>query len=241
MVSLNNWLNGISAIGVLLTGVYFGVLFTYLYFKKRKKLLPSVALLGFCSGLFYLGTVVNFLTFLITNNDINPILFGQLSYTLIPVATFLALSLGFSIFKPEWRKWVQYVLGILWVIYWICIFFFPAPMFIPSTPNSDEMLEISLGSVVLVITGIYILSLLFVQSGGFFILRRKLKRNNSPSSNIQHMTFLAIGWALFAIASILDAILPSSLISLVVIARIIMIIGYILIFNGFREPKEKNN
>lgn len=215
----------------------YGVKYLLEYQHKHKKLLPYVSVLGFLAGFFYLGTTINFILYIFTANNLSPYFYGWLSYSWIPPATLIGLWLGFEIFKPEFQKQIRIIFIILWGIYWICLFGFPEIMIEASSEQTDTLLEISLNHILMVLTAFYILSLLFIQSGGFFYLRYKMKMSGSEPGEVTHITYLGIGWALFGIASILDAILPSSLMSLVVIARIMMSVGYYFIFTGFSEPK----
>lgn len=229
-----SYLNGISGTIILLIGFFYGISFLVLYQKKKKSLLPIVSLLGFCAGLIFLGTTANFFTLLLTGENLSVNTYGLLSYTIIPVSTLIALYLGFHIFNPERKKIVTIVYSILLIIYWICLFFFTDAMFIENIHTESELLDISLNSVVLYLTLFYILSLLFVLSANFFILSGKMKRADPDSTAVKYLYFLGVGWALFASSSILDAIAPPTNAILIVLARILMITAYILIFQGFK-------
>ncbi len=237
-VSISEWLNGLTAILVVITGVYFGLLYLFRYIKKRRKLQPYVAGLGFLAGFFYIGTSINFLSYLLTGNNISVRLYGWLSYSWIPVASLIAMWLGFTVFKPDFQKQIKYIFLALWAIYWFCLFVFPDRMMAANNEGINELLEISTRSIIMVLTAMYIFFLLFIQSGGFFYLRRKMIGEGNDPNELRHITYLGIGWFLFGVASVIDALIPSTLWFLVTLGRLIIIGGYIFIFIGYGEPKK---
>ncbi len=227
-------LNGISGTIVLLIGFFYSAYFLVLYRKKKRKLMPIVSLLGFCAGLIYLGVTANFLSLAFTGNNLGKNTYGLLSYTIIPVATVVALFLGFHVFKPKKKLQITIIYSVLWVVYWIFLFFFTDSMFHDSTPEGADLLDISLNSVALYMTMFYVFSLLFVLSYGFLNLARKIQKEDRNASEIKYLRFIGIGWALFGIASIIDSAAPVGIAILIIVARVMMGIGYILIFEGFK-------
>ena len=121
------------------------------------------------------------------------------------------------------------------------MFFFTDLMFSAEIPLAGELLDINLEHIIKYQTAFYIVSLIFVISGGFFGMRRNLMKQDPESKEIKKITQLAVGWALFGIGAIMDSILPTELLQYVIIARIFMGIGYILVFLGFLPNlKEKS-
>ncbi|UYP43820.1 hypothetical protein NEF87_000105 [Candidatus Lokiarchaeum ossiferum] len=236
-LSFSAVLNGISGTIVLLIGMFYSISFLLMYRKKKLKLIPIVSLLAFCAGLIFLGVSSNFLSLVFTGNNLDKNTYGLLSYTIIPVATLVALYLGFHIFKPKWKLQITIFYSILWVVYWVCIFFFTDSMFKDSTEVGVDLLDISLSSVVFYLTMFYVFSLLFVLSGGFFSLSRKFKKEDLNAPEIKYLNFLSLGWALFGISSIIDSGAPVGIPVLIIIARIMMCTAYILIFEGFKGAK----
>ena len=233
---LETYLNGISAICVLITGFYFGFRFILHYNKLKKSLLPLIAGMGFGLGIFYLGPSTAFFYLLFTGTNISSFLYGLLSYFTMPLTLGLAMYLGFDIFKPNWKKGVMIFFSIFTVIWWVSFILFPEYLFhSPETPGAGELIDISFKLPIgLPMIGLAILSALFILGGGFLSIARKIEEKEKRKKSL----FIAIGWVLFAIAGILDTF-PVSL--LLVIARSIMLIGYILIFLGFSPVSKKED
>lgn len=236
-LSFSALLNGISGTIVLLIGIYYSISFLLMYRKKKLKLIPIVSLLALCAGLIFLGVASNFLSLLFTGSNLDKNIYGLLSYTIIPVSTVVALYLGFHVFKPNRKLHITIFYSILWVVYWVCIFFFTDSMFKDNTPVGADLLDISLSSVALYMTMFYVFSLLFVLSGGFYNLSRKFKKEDPNASEIKYLNFLSLGWALFGISSIIDSAFPVGITIVVIIARLMMCTAYILIFEGFKGAK----
>ncbi|WP_371804757.1 hypothetical protein [Candidatus Lokiarchaeum ossiferum] len=232
------YLNGGSALILVFIGLTFSLIYLKLYFDEKKKLLPIVGFVAFSMGSFYLGPAISFLKLVFFGENLDPELYFKLSYILIPIATVAILYLGFNIFRPKYQKRFVIFYSILCIDYWVAMFFFTDMMFSADVPLAGELLDINLEHIIKYQTAFYIISLIFVISGGFFGMRRKIKKQDPESKELKKITQLAVGWALFGLGSIMDAILPTELLQYVIIARIFMGIGYILVFLGFL-PKMK--
>ena len=81
---------------------------------------------------------------------------------------------------------------------------------------------------------IAILSVFFLLGGGFLSISRKIEDKEKRKKSL----FLAIGWSLFAISGVLDTFIAPNLVAL---ARLVMLIGYILIFLGFSPVSKIEN
>ncbi|MHA1474309.1 MAG: hypothetical protein ACTSQ5_03895 [Promethearchaeota archaeon] len=224
---LETYLNGISAFCVLVTGFYFGFRFILHYNKLKKSLLPLIAGMGFGLGIFYLGPSTAFFSLVIAGENISGVLYGYLSYFTMPLTLTLAMYLGFDIFKPAWKKGIMIIFSIFTVIWWVSFILFKDLLFESTSPAGGELIDISfILPIGLPMIGLAILSALFILGGGFLSISRKIEDKTKRKKSI----FLAIGWTLFAVAGVLDTFLTSNLIAF---ARLVMLIGYILIFLGF--------
>jgi hypothetical protein len=223
------YLNGISATIVLLLAYAYAIRFLFLYRKQRKRLMPVVALLAIGMGTFFLGPTTAFFHLMLTESNIDKILYGYLSYLTTPISLTLAMYLGFDIFKPNWRDRVLAVYSLTAIVWWIAIIGWPD--FMIATPViPGELIDISLESVIYILVILYILSCLVILGGSFFRLSFKIA-DKAPK---RKALLLGFGWVLFAIAGILDALMESTVI---VFARVIMIASYICIFQGFSPIK----
>jgi hypothetical protein len=71
----NGWIDGITATGVVLFGIIFGIFFFYKSRKKDAKLLSYLALANLLAGLMFLGVFLDFCLVLITGSNIVNIIF----------------------------------------------------------------------------------------------------------------------------------------------------------------------
>lgn len=239
-ISIFTILNGGSAVIIVLIGFIFALFYMKLYFEEKRKLLPIVAFTAFAMGTFYLGPAISFVKLLFTGENLAPDLYFIFSYVLIPIASATILYLGFKVFRPKYRKHFTIAYSILCIDYWIAMFFFTDLMFSAQTPLAGELLDINLEHLIQIQTAFYILSVIFVVSGGFFGMRRKLIKQDPGSKEITKITQLGVGWAFFGLGAIMDAILPTSLLKYIIVARVIMGIGYVLVFIGFMPKKQSD-
>ncbi|WP_371804768.1 hypothetical protein [Candidatus Lokiarchaeum ossiferum] len=225
------YLTGISAVCIFLLGVFYWIRFL-IYFgqNKSKKLTPLVGFLALFLGGLYLGASVNFIAKLFWNIDIDLLLYGYLTYIHTPIGISLAMFLGYDIFKPKlkWKMFIAFL--IVGIVYLIAMLGWPEIMIDGTSPNPNELVDISINSVVLVIVLLYILSCIFMLGVNFILLGRRLN-NGEPQKKAYK---LGIGWFLFGIAGILDSLLP---LTFVIIPRVMMFIGLVLIFQGFAPIK----
>lgn len=226
-----SYLNGISAIVVLVIGVLYAIKFLMLYLKLKKKFMPLVIILGLGVGCFYLGPTVSFLSLLFTETNIDGYLYAKLSYTHAPILIIVAMYLGFDIFKPEFRNKVVGIFSALAVVFWIFFLGFPEMSVAIAPDIPGELRDISFQGVALVLIGSYLLSVLIILGGNFLKLSKKIKGQDQRKAKI-----LGYGWIMFTISGILDTIMTPELI---VIARILMIMAAYLVFSGFLPDKTR--
>ena len=232
---LETYLNGISALCVLITGFYFGIRFILHYNKLKKSLLPLIAGMGFGLGIFYLGPSTAFFYLLFTKANISGILYLYLSYFTLPLTLDLAMYLGFDIFKPSWKKGIMIFFSIFTLIWWVSFLFFPEMVFEPSSPNTGELIDVNyVIPIGLPMVGFALLSALILLGGGFLSIARKIEDKEKSKKSI----FLGIGWGLFTIAGVLDTFIAPNFVAF---ARLLMLIAYILIFKGFSPVSKIEN
>jgi hypothetical protein len=229
--------SGISASAILFTGYLTGILTIAKGAKRKAPLMVWSGLFLMLMGQFYLGTVVSFIKILLTGtNLVTPYLAARLAYAMAPVAITIAMHVGFSMIKPKWRKPVVAIFAASAVWYWIGLFVYPRPDLtnnpwfitieqIPFT-GGTELVDISLQSWVLILTALYLVSLLVFNTSGLLILAK-----NSSGIIKKKAIIQAIGYFIFVIIGAVDSLVPLG--HWIFIPRIIMVIGYILLYVGY--------
>ena len=167
-----------------------------------------------------------------TGANIDYITYGILSYTLQPITILAAIFLGFEIFNPQKQKLVVGIFIILGIVFLIALFGWPEEFITEVTPESGELLDVSLGSIAMVYSIVNLLSSPIIISTGFARLR---KRVSDPEA-IRRAKYLVRGWLVFSIAAILETVLTSQF---VIIPRLFMMAAFVNIFAGFKPIKKK--
>jgi hypothetical protein len=212
LVSLTpiGWLDGLTAVAVVLVGLIFGVLSFYKSIKLKAKLLSVTGLATISVGFILLGPAIDLLMILITNDNLEPFwLYGLLSYSwTAPVAIF-GLYIGSELLLPK-RKWIIVAIYTgLSIIFEIILFSFsfnsPEVIFrYPETdPNGTALLNTSINPTSIA----FILMLVFLISGlifnGFGFLRKSLQASGELK---RKFLYLSLGWILFIICGALDGL-----------------------------------
>ncbi|MHA1519352.1 MAG: hypothetical protein ACTSRK_04135 [Promethearchaeota archaeon] len=224
---------GISSLVLLLLGYTYAVLFMVKYIYVKKILVPIVATVAFCTGSFYLGPSVSFLSLVFTGNNIAPATYYILSYVWLPIGTLSINLMALTVFKPSLRKAVVIIYGAISIVFWILMFGFTDQQFTTEPVGADELLDVSHSGGALVIVAVTLLSVLVLDAGGFFMLSRKLKKRDFPKKDVQKAFMIGLGWLIFVIVGSIDSLVPPQTVVLAIAIRVIMLLAFNLIYLGF--------
>ncbi len=227
------WVVGISSILLLLLGVVYCVLFLFKFIYVKKILVPIVAMVALCCGGFYLGPTVSFINLLVNGVNIESRIYYFLSYIWLPIGTIGIILMALNVFYPKMQKSAIIVYGIQALIFYIFMFAFPEQQHKSDPVPPGALLDIGHANVSLVLAAFSLVSVLVIDSGGFFILSNKLKKRDFPQKDIRKAFMIGLGWLLFVISGIVDALFSPDSVLFVLIMRILMIIAYNLIYLGF--------
>ncbi len=223
-------LNGVSAIIVSGLGFSIGIYFFLKYSRTKKPLLPVAGILFFCFFTLFLGLSISFIKLVAVGENITYIEMGLIAYSAAPIEIMCTMYLGFELFKPNWKKSMLILYALSAIVFYIALWGFPSDMLGYNLPDPSDLLDISLRSVIMYMMIAYILSALIIIGWGFFTLRRRLEGGVEKTK----VTYLGYGFVLFAIAAIIETIIPSQW---VIIARVLMITAILLIYEGFKVSK----
>ena len=234
MLSLIGLVDGITAVGVVLTGIIFGLYFIFKSKKSNAKLLLFLGLLIILAGLAYLGVFLDFLFVLATGkNMINPNgLVGILSYIWIAPLIVIGMYLGAELLIPEKKKVLVIVFFGLMIVFEIIIIGYPLNSFnfvYPKNPG-EELIDynLSLMSAAGVLMLIFLASLVIFLGIGFLI-----KALQSTGTIRKKFFLLSMGVFLYAIFGALESLTAPG-IALIVI-RIGYISGPLFMYYGLKE------
>lgn len=239
-IETSTLVNGISACSIFIISVPFFIKFLIRYKRERKGLLPFVCILFITFPFFYLGPVVTFLSLIITSHNIPVLLYAQLSYTVAPIAITNTMYLGFTLFNPDKKKIAFYLFMLSAIPYYICLFGFPNQMIelssssVAALDNAGFMIDISIISVLFAINAIYILSMVFILTGGCYYLQQKI-----TGFERKKIRYLACGYLILGLGFILENAIGSQGDLAKIAARILVLIAIFLFYFGFSSRKSK--
>ncbi len=233
-LSFIGWLNGLTASGVFLFSVIFGLFAIY---KARKTHLNPLLYLGltyFFAGLIFTGDFLDFVTVLLTQTNIdNSIgIIGLINWMWFPGVAIFGMYFGAELIIPK-KKWMIFIIYlILGIIFDVLLFLDPASALTytyPTIPGEDLINDsLVLESIVSILAIIFLLSILILDGFGFL-------RKGIQSTGIIRRKFyyLSLGAFLYIIGGILDGLFDPG-ISLIFI-RAAMIISALLFYLGVKQ------
>ncbi|MBA7505509.1 hypothetical protein ES706_04177 [subsurface metagenome] len=214
-MSLSNigWLNGITASGVFLFSCLFGLFFIYKSRRLKLKLLLSLGFVYFFAGLVYSGDVLDFITILITGNNVDNThgIIGLINWIWFPGAVVFAMYIGAELITPK-KKWLIFsiylALGIIFEVFFLLNPSGTVTYDNPTSPGEDLINDnLVFESIPSIIALIFLLSIILFLGVGFLhksfqstgIIRRKF-------------LYLSLGSFVYAIGAVLDGLFSPGII-----------------------------
>lgn len=238
MLSVEGWINGLTAVGIFAFGGVLGIFFIYQSRKTNAKLLMYLSILLLFSIVTYWGVCFDFFTLLISDT----ILFPQGSTVedirnfsvwmwggLIPL---LGIYIGTTLLVPH-KKW--YFLSIVLIL----ISFFEIFLILDVSGTIETIYEHEIplgrfipGTIAHIIIMILIFSVLIFNVGGF-----SYKTIQSTGIIRKKFFLLSVGFFFFIVFLSIEGLF--SVITILIFTRIGLIISYWIIYLGLREEPEK--
>ncbi len=169
------WIDGITASGVVIFGIVFGLFFIYKARKTNAKILNYLGLANLFAGLTFLGVFIDFLFVLITtiNMDNTSGIVGILSYIWLAPAIITAIYIGAELLIPKAKWYVVIIFIILSIIFEILIFIDPFSAFKFQDPPSPGQLLINYSvqtfSIAGILMAIFLLTIIVLLGIGFLV------------------------------------------------------------------------
>ncbi len=207
MVSTLGYLDGLTATGIILSAVIFGLLSFHSARKLDARLLAVAGVMMIFIGLFWLGPFVDFLSILFTGKNIRPIyVYGWLSYVWVAPAIIVSMYLGSELLVPEKKKIVIAIYAILGIIFEFLIFLDVSGTFTftlnnPGQDTIDSSFNRTSPTYWIII--FFLISTLIFEGFGFAI-----KAKQATGEIRKKFTFLSIGFIVFVVCGAIDSILP---------------------------------
>ncbi|MHA2431408.1 MAG: hypothetical protein ACXACC_10330, partial [Promethearchaeota archaeon] len=200
--------DGITASGVVIFGIVFGLFFIYKARKTNAKILIYLGLANLFAGLTFLGVFLDFLFVLATttdNIDNTYGIVGILSYIWLAPAIITAIYIGAELLIPKIKWYVVIIFIILSIIFEILIFINPFSAFKFQDPPSPGQLLINYSvqtfSIAGILMAIFLLTIIVLLGVGFLV-------KSFQSSGILRTKFflLSMGSIFFCVFGLIEGL-----------------------------------
>lgn len=233
MLALLDFLSGIFALGILVFTSAIGIFFIYKSRKLKLNLLLIAAFMIIFTGFLYLGVIADFITVLITRINFNNStgLEGILSYFSVPFAVIFAISIGAELLLPTKKRYILIIYLILGIFFEIVLLTDPlgsVKYILPAIPGENLIdSQFNYSAPLFYIISFFLLSVLLFNGIGFLY-----KSVQSATEIKKRFRLLAIGFILFVICAVFDALLAPGVILL--FARVGVILTTIFFYYGLK-------
>ena len=225
MLILEGWIDGITASGVVIFGIIFGLFFLYKSRKSGARILTILGVVNILAGLMYLGVFTDFLVVLVTGSNLDNTygLVGILSYIWFAPVMILAIYIGVELLTPK-KKWYFMILVIILSVVFE-IFFFLEPLdtfnFVDPVILGETLIDynVKMDSPAGIIMAVLLLTVLIILGFGFLI-----KSIKSSGELRKRFFLLSMGSICFCIFGLLEGLTAPGL--MVIFVRI----GYLTCF-----------
>lgn len=234
-LKFNGWIDGITASGVVLLGIIFGLFFIYKSRKSGAKLLSYLGLANMLAGLMFLGVFMDFLLVLITEHNIdNNGIVAILSYIWFAPVIITSMYIGALLLTPKLKLYIVIIFLIISIAFEIIIFIDPLTSFnfIPEPPTSPDGLLIDYNVNLFTIAGILMGGLLLpvLIFLGFGFLFKGIKTSGVIRKNF---LYLSAGSICFCIFGLLEGLTVPGF--LVILVRIGYLSSFWLMYLGLKD------
>ncbi len=207
MVSTLGYLDGLTATGIILSSVIFGILSFYHARKLGARLLGIAGVMMILIGLLWLGPFVDFLMILTTGKNISPVyVYMWLSYMWVAPAIVLGMYLGSELLAPEKKKAIVIFYAILGVIFELYLFLDWTNVFTwtlnnPGQDTIDSSFQRTSPAYWIII--FFLVSTFIFEGIGFAI-----KAKQATGEIKRRFRFLSLGYTVFVVCGALDSVIP---------------------------------
>ncbi len=175
MVDLIFWIDGLTASGVVIFGLLFGLFFIYKSKKTGAKMLILLGTANLFAGLTFLGVFLDFflVIFTSTNFDNTYGMVGIISYIWLAPAVVSAIYIGGELLVPKAKLYLVSAFIVLSIVFYIILFMdpFSAFNFNPPSVSGDGLIDYNLNILSLagIMMGLFLILIIILLGFGFLI------------------------------------------------------------------------
>ncbi|MFX0018860.1 MAG: hypothetical protein ACFFAK_15370 [Promethearchaeota archaeon] len=233
MLDFLGWIDGITASGVVIFGIVFGLFFIYKARKTNARILDYLGLANLFAGLMFLGVFLDFLFVLATtiNMDNTYGIVGILSYIWLAPAIITAIYIGAELLIPKAKWYIAIIFIILSIIFEILIFIDPFSAFKFQDPPSPGRLLINYSvqtfSIAGILMAVFLLTIIVLLGVGFLV-------KSFQSSGILKTKFflLSMGSIFFCVFGLIEGLFEPDI--WVIFVRIGYLSSFWLMYYGLK-------
>ena len=231
-LDINGWIDGITATGVVVFGIIFGLFFIYRAKKTNAKLLAYLGLANILAGLMFLGVFLDFLFVLtIQENMANNGTVAILSYIWFAPVIIISMYIGAELLTPKIKQYIVIIILIISIVFETLIFIQPLESFnfVPEPPQAPSInlidYNVNLFTLAGMIMGGLLLMVLIFLGFGFLY-----KAFQSSGIIRKKFFYLSAGSLCFCIFGLLEGLTVPGF--LVILVRIGYLSSFWLMYTG---------
>lgn len=241
MLAISGWIIGTTYSLIFLVGSILGIFILYQSKKLKVRPLSYMGLFIFFAGFTYLGVIIDFLSILITGNNMDNTygLNGLLSWMWAPLLLFPLVYLGVELTIPKIKRIILITSIVISIVYEILLFLDPLAVLTFEYPETsgENLIDgyIKLGNPVSVLGMIGIVLLIIFNGFGF--LYRGIQ-----SKGIVRKKFLVLSIGIFlyiTCALVIDVFFAPNFVLFVIFIRFGIVSSLWVLYLGIREEPEK--
>ena len=233
-LNTNGWIDGITASGVVILGIIFGLFFIYRSRKTKAKLLTFLGLANMLAGLMFLGVFLDFLSVLIFHQNMpNNGIVAILSYIWFAPVIITAMYIGAELLTPKLKMYIIILVLIISIFFEIVVFLDPLNSFNfipePPTPPPINLIDYNVNLMTLagiLMGGLLLLVLVFLGLGFLY------KAFQSSGVIRKNFLYLSAGSICFCVFGLLEGLTVPGF--LVVLVRIGYLSSFWLMYLGLK-------
>jgi len=232
---INGWIDGITATGVVLLGIIFGLFFIYKSRKTGAKLLSYLGLANMLAGLMFLGVFLDFLFVLFLKENMeNNGMVAILSYIWFAPAMITSMYIGAKLLIPKIKLHILSIVLVISIFFEIIIFMYPLSSFNfkpePPLAPTENLIDynVNLLTPAGMLMGVLLLLVLIFLGLGF--LFKGLKSSGVIRKNF---LFLSVGSLFFCIFGLLEGLTAPGI--LVIFVRLGYLSSFWLMYLGLKD------
>ncbi len=234
VLDINGWIDGVTASGVVIFGIIFGLFFIYRSRKTKAKLVAFLGTANMFAGLMWLGVFIDFLLVLtIRHNLPNNGSVAILSYIWFAPAIITAMYIGAELLTPKIKMYILVIILIISIFFEIVVFLDPLGSFnfVPSPPD-DPLINlidynVNLMTLAGILMGVMLITVLVFLGLGFLY-----KALQSSGVIRRNFLYLSAGSICFCIFGLLEGLTVPGI--LVIIVRIGYLSSFWLMYLGLK-------